>query len=248
MVYPVHAAVRPIRDRQPAGREQTLPVPVTVRVDPMLPFASSMVVVWAMNMTSSTSSGQEWSIFWDRLLLWSLLLSLSMNSGLAYLALDNSTPARQAGGIGGLTLELVPELPSWVHEVRKQVAAPASSQPTALTFVTGKAARPMFDKVRVSITDPALNTTLRQIKADIGKLWESADPPSWGRVLVAMEIAPDGTILHMGIDRLSGPQGLERFVFELVKAAGPFTSAMDGRTEPVWVECDFSVEALQGEA
>jgi hypothetical protein len=105
----------------------------------------------------------------------------------------------------------------------------------------------MFDKVRVGLTDQAMDLTLREIKGTIGTKWEVASPPSWGKVLLVMEVAPDGSILNVGINRVSGPNGLEGFVFDLVKSAAPFVGAMSGRSEPVWVECEFAVEALEEE-
>jgi hypothetical protein len=208
------------------------------------PFRSSMVVILRMNMKSLSFPDYEWSFFWNFPLLWAVLLSFSLNAGFVYLTLEHYTP-EESSSSDLLTLELFPPLPSWLNEVRRQVNSPASKPPTALTFVTGEAAQTMFDKVRVGLSDPALDYTLREIKGTIGTRWEWAEPPSWGKVLLVMEVAPSGSILNVGINRISGPQGLEGFVFELVKSVAPFTGAMAGQTEPVWVECEFTVEALE---
>jgi hypothetical protein len=208
------------------------------------PFRSPMVVIQRMNMKSLSFSGNEWSFFWNFPLLWAVVLSFSLNTGFLYLTLEHYAPQESAGS-DLLTLDLLPPLPSWLNEVRRQVTSPASKPPTALTFVTGEAAQAMFDKVRVGLSDPALDYTLREIKGTIGSRWEWAEPPSWGKVLLVMEVAPSGSILNVGINRISGPQGLEGFVFDLVKSVAPFTGAMAGQTEPVWVECEFTVEALE---
>jgi hypothetical protein len=197
-----------------------------------------------MNMKSLSISGYEWSFFWNFPLPWALLLSFSLNAGFVYLTLEHYVQEKSVT-TDHLTLDLLPSLPSWLNEVRRQITSPATKPPTALTFVTGEAAQTMFDKVRVGISDPALDHTLREIKGNIGIRWEGAEPPSWGKVLLVMEVAPSGSILNMGINRISGPQGLEGFVFELVKSAGPFIAAMEGQTDPVWVECEFVVEALE---
>jgi hypothetical protein len=199
-----------------------------------------------MNRKTLPISGHGWSFFWNNPLYWAILLSFSLNTAFAYVTLENYTPP-QPGAQDPLTIDLLSTPPSWMSEIRRQIAAPIQGKAAALTFVTGTAAQSMFDKVRVGISDPDLDRTLRLIKGTIGTRWDAAEPPSWGKILLVMEVSPDGNIISVGINRVSGPQGLEQFVFDLVKSAGPFSTAMSGRSEPVWVECEFAVEAMEQE-
>ncbi|MFP4071104.1 MAG: hypothetical protein ACLFTB_03555 [Desulfovibrionales bacterium] len=176
---------------------------------------------------------------------WALVFSFILNTCFLYITVHAWSGDQKAGEEEALSIELLSDLSPYLNEIRRKIAGPENTpQSATLTFVTGEAARPLFDKVRVGISDPSLDQSLRAVREEIERVWEGASPPSWGKVLLVMEVSPQGAILNVGINRVSGPQGLESFVFNLVKHAAPFESAMQGRSEPLWIECEFAVEAV----
>ncbi|MFW6324110.1 MAG: energy transducer TonB [Desulfovibrionales bacterium] len=177
-------------------------------------------------------------------LAWAMIISLSWNALFLYFACEAFSTKRQFQEKSILTVDLLSEMDPFLSEIRRRIAARNQEQPSSVTFVSGMDAKKMFDKVRVSLSDKELNDALREVKAEILQYWRSTDPPSWGKVLVVMEIGRQGEILNAGINRISGPPGLEKYVIDLVKRASPFTRAMAGKEEPIWVECEFVVEAV----
>lgn len=110
-------------------------------------------------------------------------------------------------------------------------------------LVGGEKADRLFERVRLASRDQKENQALRRIRKKMEEAWEQAQPDSWGRLLMVMEIAPDGSVLQAGVNKLSGKEGFEDFVYAVVQAASPFSDAMEGKTDSLWIELEFVVDA-----
>jgi|GEM_PF-3384168 len=94
--------------------------------------------------------------------------------------------------------------------------------------------------LKVKERDEMVRKVMRSVKNKIDPVWQNANPPSKGRVMLEIAIDSEGRVAVLNGPKLQNSD-LGKYVYSLVRNAAPFETAMQHRSKPIRIECVFNV-------
>ena len=95
--------------------------------------------------------------------------------------------------------------------------------------------------LKVKERDEMVRKVMRSVKNKIDPIWQHANPPSKGRVMLEIAIDSEGRVAIMNGPKLQNSE-LGKYVYRLVRNAAPFETAMQHRSKPIRIECVFNIQ------
>nr|AGF93667.1 hypothetical protein FLSS-16_0008 [uncultured organism] len=94
--------------------------------------------------------------------------------------------------------------------------------------------------LKVKERDEGVRRVMKAVKDKIDPIWQRANPPSKGSVMLEIAIDTEGRVAVLNGPELQNNQ-LGEYVYRMVRNAAPFETAMQDRSEPIRIECVFNI-------